>query len=57
MCAYKYAYGTLFRLAYAYICIITPIGLIGFAFMISACFIVRAIMYAVAIKRKYNIFI
>lgn len=49
--------GTLFRLAYAYICIVTPIGLIGFAFMISTCFIVRAIMYAVAIKRKYNIFI
>jgi Na+-driven multidrug efflux pump len=47
--------GTLFRLAYAYICIITPIGLIGFAFMISVCFTVRALMYTVAIKKKYNV--
>lgn len=49
--------GTLFRLAYAYICVTTPIGLIGFAFMISTCFILRALMYTAAIKKKYNIFI
>ena len=49
--------GTLFRLGYAYICIITPIGLIGFAFMVSVCFILRALMYTVAIKEKYNILI
>ena len=49
--------GTLFRLGYAYICIVTPIGLTGFAFMISISFTLRAFMYTIAIKRKYNILI
>lgn len=49
--------GSIFRLLYVYICVVTPIGLYGLAFMVSFVFVLRALMYAVAIKKKYNILI
>lgn len=49
--------GTIIRLVWAVICVSTPLGLYGFAFMISGCFAIRGLMYHVAVKRKFeNVF-
>ena len=46
--------GACIRLIYAIICVVTPIGLYGFAFMVSFCFMIRGGMYAIAINKKYK---
>lgn len=46
--------GNIIRLIWAIICIITPIGLYGFAFMIGICFSIRGAMYAITIQKRYK---
>ena len=49
--------GTAIRLVWAVICVSTPLGLYGFAFMISGCFAIRGLMYHIAVKHKFrNVF-